>query len=75
MGGSKKRKSNKGKAVPPTPTQEKTEDKKGGLRTPSPTPTSGGRFGGLTVEEDRELSIVDSEDEEEDDDCASLLER
>ena len=63
MGG-KKRKSNKGRAVTPTPEKEKT-----GLRTPAPTPAiAGSRFGALMAEDDqrmRELSITLSEDEEE----------
>ena len=63
MGG-KKRKSNKGRAVTPTPEKEKT-----GLQTPAPTPAvAGSRFGALTAEDDqrmRELSIALSEDEEE----------
>ena len=62
MGG-KKRKSNKGKAVTPTPEKEKT-----GLQTPAPTPAvAGSKFGALTAEDEqrmRELSITLSEDEE-----------
>ena len=63
MGG-KERKSNKVRAVTPTPEKEKT-----GLQTPAPTPAiAGSRFGALTAEDDQrmmEMSITLSEDEEE----------